>query len=153
MRAKKQDVLLSVILLIITIIFAIQTLDMPSSPAFFPAIILSLLGLFSLFLLMISIVKLFKNRGIKKEKFEQKKNHLAKIFFLFMTFVVYVLLLDLTGYILTTIALFNIVIFLSGYPRKKIYRGILASIVITIIIYIIFKFGLNIKLPTGRFFN
>ncbi|MGQ7260699.1 tripartite tricarboxylate transporter TctB family protein [Vreelandella sp. V005] len=121
----------------------------PYGSALFPRILLVVIGIFSLLILVRSLlVKVPERAGAKQligEWFQSRRTILA----LFLLFGLYAALLPVVGYIAATIGfLVTSFALLMGInsPRKWLINLTL-SCSLAIIIFVVFRYGLNVWLP------
>lgn len=121
----------------------------PYGSALFPRILLVVIGIFSLLILVRSLlVKVPERAGAKQligEWFQSRRTILA----LFLLFGLYAALLPVVGYIAATIGfLVTSFALLMGInsPRKWLINLTL-SCSLAIIVFVVFRYGLNVWLP------
>ena len=91
---------------------------------------------------------------LRKQKAEEKvyltKEQWRRLFYLFSVLCGYILLIWVIGFSIATLILLFVVstMFAKG-QNVSVKQRIIYSIVMTIIIYMIFKYGLKISLPKG----
>ncbi|GGC76302.1 hypothetical protein GCM10007216_03570 [Thalassobacillus devorans] len=118
--------------------------------AFYPRILLGIMGVLALFLLINSFrnkkTKGSDNKFIDLPGFWKEYN---EIIFLFVAFGVYVFILSRVGFILSTaLYLFISMAILMGVKNKKdVMLNITVTVIATLSVFAIFNYGLNVWLP------
>ncbi|WP_447042747.1 tripartite tricarboxylate transporter TctB family protein [Vreelandella sp. H-I2] len=121
----------------------------PYGSALFPRILLVVIGIFSLLILVRSLlVKVPERPGAKQligEWFQSRRTILA----LFLLFGLYAALLPVVGYIAATIGfLVTSLALLMGFDSgRKWLINLTLSCSLAIIIFVVFRYGLNVWLP------
>lgn len=151
-----KDRALALALLLIVAVMWIESGDIrpptswqPYGSALFPRILLVVIGLLSLMILVRSLlVKVPERAGAKQlitEWFQSRRTILA----LFLLFGLYAASLPLVGYIAATIGFLvaSLALLMGVNTRRKWMINLTLSFALTIIIYVIFRHGLNIWLP------
>lgn len=140
MSKVNNDVYLSIILILVSIYAFVQSFSMPTDSAQFPLLISAPLFLMSLILLITSLKK-------PKEKKESsiEKNKVKKITLTVLVMIGYILIIDLVGYLISSLFLFYSVLLLMGYRKYK--TGVIMSVVIVSIIFVMFAVFLKVPLP------
>lgn len=124
---------------------------------FFPKIIIGLLLFLSICLLINAAYTMWKSRSVshgvaKKTDWKQAFVENRKVIITFLTFGVYIFLLQEIGYFISSI-LFLFVLYLLLMPGKKRYvAGLVGSVLITVLLFIVFQYGLSVYLPEGKLF-
>ncbi|HSP32603.1 MAG TPA: tripartite tricarboxylate transporter TctB family protein [Halomonas sp.] len=121
----------------------------PYGSALFPRILLVVIGSLSLLILARSfLVKVPERAGAKqlfKEWFHSRRTILA----LFLLFGLYAALLPVVGYIAATIGFLaiSLALLMGTDTRRKWITNLTLSCTLTIVLFVIFRYGLNIWLP------
>ena len=121
----------------------------PYGSALFPRILLVVIGIFSLLILVRSLlVKVPKRPGAKQligEWFQSRRTILA----LFLLFGLYAALLPVVGYIAATIGFLvtSLALLMGVDSRRKWLINLTLSCSLAIIIFVVFRYGLNVWLP------
>jgi len=141
------DRIISILILIFSVCYIVATMRLPKPPVstlvgpkdfpFFVGISLALLSL-ALFL------KSFKERRKTDQSTERKGN----VFFVTLALIGYILVLQFTGYIISTF-LFLITVLLV-LNRGKVYLNVIIAVVSAVVAYFLIK-TLQISLPEGIF--
>ena len=121
----------------------------PYGSALFPRILLVVIGLLSLLILVRSLlVKVPERAGVKQlitEWFQSRRIILA----LFLLFGLYAALLPLVGYIVSTIGFLvvSLALLMGINTRRKWMINLTISCTLAIVIFVVFRYGLNVWLP------
>ncbi|WP_408011268.1 tripartite tricarboxylate transporter TctB family protein [Pseudalkalibacillus sp. A8] len=140
----KNDLILSVFLLILSVFVYAKSLKMPTNAGEFPILLSIVLGILSILLLFSSFKKKKQDAG------SIKYTNIQYIFLGIIAMLIYSVILSYLGYLLSTLFLFLSILFLIGY-RKKTF-GVLIGVIIVVAIFAIFKIALNVPLPEGLFY-
>lgn len=160
MKTAKRDAINAVVVMMFCGLAYYGTLQIPVRGAakteadFFPKIIIGLLLFLAICLLTHAIYTMMKHRQDEQAKTDWKallKDN-RKVIITFLIFGVYILLLQEVGYFISSIAfLFALYLFLTP-GRKRYITGIVGSVLITVILFLIFQYGLSVYLPEGNLF-
>ena len=121
----------------------------PYGSALFPRILLVVIGIFSLLILVCSLlVKVPERAGAKQlinEWFQSRRTILA----LFLLFGLYAALLPVVGYIAATIGFLvaSLALLMGINTRRKWMINLTLSFTLAIVIFVVFRYGLNVWLP------
>ncbi len=121
----------------------------PYGSALFPRILLVVIGVLSLLILVRSLcVNVPERPGAKQlitEWFQSRRTILA----LFLLFGLYAALLPVVGYIAATIGFLvaSLALLLGIDTRRKWMINLTLSATLTIVIFVVFRYGLNVWLP------
>lgn len=143
------------VLLIVVVLF-IETWQIapraswqPYGSAFYPRILLGVIGVLSLFALIRSFLP-----GAERQpplipeigRFLRKNPKIIALFFLFAAFTA---LLPVLGYIPTSLGflILSFALLTRGITLKKAIIGIVVAVATTLLVYFIFHYGLRIRLP------
>lgn len=89
------------------------------------------------------------NENQEKKRYFDKKG-LIRVLVCCLCVAVYLVIMPYLGFVLSTILLYVVVTLLMG---SRNWIGILIlSVVLTMVVYCVFKLGLSLRLPTGLFF-
>lgn len=136
--------IISAFLFFITFNFEVFEMDKYSlGPAFFPRVVCILLFVVALILLIFSI----KNKNYSKNKYKNLNLKYSIITIIF--FIIYTFLIEILGYLTSTIIFMISIIFLL--KNKSFLINIIFSVVFSSIIYLLFSKGFNVSLPDGIF--
>lgn len=151
-----KDRALALVLLLIVAVMWIESGDIrpptswqPYGSALFPRILLVLIGLLSLTILVRSLLVTVPERAGTKQLLQewfQKRRIIVAIFFLFG---LYTALLPLVGYIVATIGFLvaSLALLMGINTRRKWVINLTLSFTLTLVIFVIFRHGLNVWLP------
>jgi len=147
MTSKLENIISCLFIYIISIFFFFSSSNFSYDSAVFPKVIASILAVLNTILLFQTFIK----REKVKQK-EGKKNFLPKktIFTLIFT-MVYVLLINIGGFILLTPIYIFIISSELGYRNKTI--SIIIALATTFTIYLVFKVVLGVPVPSGFLFS
>lgn len=100
----------------------------------------------------IKTYKIFKNlpkekRIIRINWEELKKPSVIRLLVAFLCMIIYVIILPIVGFFLGTFLCAGVLSYIIGL--RKIIKLILVSLMITLIVYAVFVWGLNIMFPRG----
>ena len=121
----------------------------PYGSALFPRILLVVIGVFSLLILVRSLlVKVPERAGAKQlinEWFQSRRTILA----LFLLFGLYAALLPVVGYIAATIGFLvaSLALLMGINTRRKWMINLTLSCTLAVVIFVVFRYGLNVWLP------
>ncbi|WP_386082628.1 tripartite tricarboxylate transporter TctB family protein [Vreelandella sp. F11] len=121
----------------------------PYGSALFPRILLVVIGVLSLLILVRSLwVNVPERPGAKRlvtEWFQSRRTTLA----LFLLFGLYAALLPVVGYIAATIGFLvaSLALLLGIDTRRKWMINLTLSATLAIVIFVVFRYGLNVWLP------
>lgn len=120
--------------------------------AFFPIVLAVALAVLSIILLVQGVRKVRKagkSDDSEKEP-ESEKKDFACVLETFGLSIIYVLLLQPLGFVLSSIAyLFFQIIVLSPKSKIRPVKMLIVSIVASVVVYVIFRDGLTLMLPNG----
>ena len=113
-----------------------------NSPRFFPSLVSALLAVMG----VVMFIQGWRKRGKEgQETYVLEKREAILVFLTLGVMVVYTALLYVLPYIPVTIAAMAFLIWAYGQRNWK--KLIVAAIVLPIIIYVMFRFGLSLKMP------
>ena len=138
MLYKNTNFYLSITFILISIYMLVSAMDMPSNDAKFPIIIAVALFLFSVALLIQTI-------KTKKDDNKLELNVLKKICLLLATMILYTLLINIIGYLISSLLLYISIFLIMGY--RKLITGIISALIVVPVIFVVFKYFLNVPLP------
>jgi hypothetical protein len=157
MTMKQRNLMMGILILIFAISFYAMTYHftgyefekMPGDvgPAFLPRLMLIALALESIFLIFFSLIEMGKGSpdAVKPAPFWHRRPII-----MFGTFLVYIYLATLFGYIASTIAFMVLSFYLLGV--RKAWMLVVIPPAITFATYYLFENLLNVCLPTGSVF-
>ena len=142
---KNQDRIVGIVILLIGGFLFWETFSFrkaewePLGMAFWPRIILVMMGIIGVY---------YTIRGSVDKGPYQKVD--PRAFLILLGGIVYVLLLNLLGFlIITPVFIFSFSILLGGTNRSNIIRAVCTAVICTIGVYLVFQKGLLIQLPEG----
>jgi len=145
----RRDAIAGAILFVIGVTYGLLTIDLPNrslpntpGPAFFPRLITVGLIVLSMALLVQSIVRNGGDSRHVRPNRSASQSLLALILFL-----VYLTLLPYAGFLAASVPFFAVLMWLYG--ERNLLVLALASIVIPVGLFYIFRLGFQILLPTG----
>ncbi|GGK03445.1 hypothetical protein GCM10007063_27050 [Lentibacillus kapialis] len=143
------------VLLIITIVFYTQTVDLPERAAMFPTFVLGLLLFFSIAIIIMGVTKTIKEKKgdpvyyvEEEERLKFKTIKLPLVFLIILA--IYIVAMNFLGFFVTTTLL--IVLTLYILHSRKLTTCIFTVFGTNLFIYFLFVFLLNVNLPQGIFF-
>lgn len=121
----------------------------PYGSALFPRILLVVTGLLSLLILVRSLITGAPARTEPRRSFVQWLSHNRTVFSLFGLFGLYAALLPVLGYLVATLAFLvtSLGLLLGIDSRRKWIINLAISGTLVPLVYVIFRFGLNVWLP------
>lgn len=151
-----KDRALALALLLIVAVMWVESGDIrpptswqPYGSALFPRILLVVVGLLSLMILVRSfLVKVPERAGAKQlitEWFQSRRTILG----LFFLFGLYAALLPVVGYIAATASFLvtSLALLMGINTQRKWIINLTLSFVLTLVIFVVFRYGLNVWLP------
>ncbi|MGO1871116.1 MAG: tripartite tricarboxylate transporter TctB family protein [Halomonas sp.] len=146
MKTLHSDVLIGLAMLIFSIIFLTLSAQMPSDPALFPKLILTILIIFS-FLITWSGVS--KTWAAEKKEVKQTPvfKHIRVPLVTFIALCLYIALINILGFFAASsiVAIF----FMIYFGMRSYVQVILVLLIMNTFIYLLFVWQLRIALPTG----
>lgn len=91
-----------------------------------------------------------KRRAEKESKTYFDRRGILRVFLSILAMAVYLLTVKMLGFVVATILLVAVIMLLMGSRNWK--QILLVSVLLTLVVYVVFKLGLNLRLPTGLFF-
>lgn len=121
----------------------------PYGSALFPRILLVVTGLLSLLVLVRSLISGPGERHAPRRSFAEWLAHNRTVLCLFILFGLYAALLPLLGYIAATLAFLvtSLALLLGVDSRRKWMINLVVSCTLVPLVFVIFRFGLNVWLP------
>lgn len=138
---RKQNLLLSIILVAVCVVFYYMTSKLPSEATIYPLFVITLLFLLTLIQLFISYFK--KN---DEESTSFKNLEFKQLLFVTISSGVYVFLMNFVGYVTTTLIYVAVILLGLGVNKKTSFA---VSFGFAIIVFVIFKVLLRVPLPRG----
>lgn len=138
---RRLDLILSVVLLGVVGLFYYLTFQLPQNAMIYPIFVISLL-------LFLTLIQLFTAyfRKTDEESSAFKNIKWKQLFFVLVTSAVYVVLINLLGY-LTSTFLYVLVTLLGLKTGKK--TSLIVSIGFILVMFFLFSEALNVPLPKG----
>jgi len=145
---KKGSIIIAGLIFPLTVIFYLQTLQMPGStspsspgPAYIPRVYLAL----AVILASAVIIKSLKEKSSQEVRWDK----LGYVFVGFLIMASYVILLNIFGYFLAT---FLYVLGMAVFMDAKKKTGLFASLIFIVFTYSVFLKLFNLPLPKGILF-
>lgn len=138
---RKLNLILSIILLIVCGFFYSMTFKLPAEARIYPIFVNTLFMILSLTFL----VKSYLNKDSEEAK-NFKNIELKQLIFILVTGGIYIVLINILGYIISTI-LYVLVALIGLQVSKK--NSVLITIGFCLFIYVLFKLLLKVPLPDG----
>ncbi|MGO2241053.1 MAG: tripartite tricarboxylate transporter TctB family protein [Halomonas sp.] len=151
-----KDRALALALLLIVAVMWIESGDIrpptswqPYGSALFPRILLVVIGLLSLMILVRSLLIKVPERASAKQLIKEWFQSRRTIVALFLLFGLYAALLPLVGYIAATIGFLitSLALLMGTNTLRKWLINLTLSCSLAIVIFVIFRYGLNVWLP------
>lgn len=150
MRKLTNDMYIAFILIIISGVVLWETSGLNKMSAVFPRTIGYILLVLSIIYMITSIMKPTYEKAF--EGIDRKK-----VAVMSLGILLYAVLIWIFGFLIASLCyIFSFVWYLQGdlsVPKKRLMRAVVASIGVTIVFFIIFKFLLNVPLPLGLLFE
>ena len=144
---RKYDKFLTIGLFILEVFYFILIKQLPAKAARYPYFVLGLMVFLTLLLAINTFI--IKPKNIEEDKEEEDKfkgNLYGQFFFVIALSAVYVILIDIIGFFVTTaIYLFVTMVIL----KSNIKWSIVVSIVFSIFLYLVFVSFLKVPVPRG----
>jgi hypothetical protein len=145
---KKSSVIFSFIVIAFSVWAYVETYSFTDRAARWPRTILFFTILFCLMLLISEAIRIFKKeKAVEDDSFSGLTWFVPALFGLALGYIYFV---SRIGFFVTTFVFIIIGAYLLGYRKKSTI--LIASVTITILIYVIFKIILNLPLPRGIIF-
>ncbi|MDN7133519.1 tripartite tricarboxylate transporter TctB family protein [Halomonas sp. MC140] len=146
MKALHSDALIGLAMLIFSIIFLILSAQMPSDPAVFPKLILTILIIFSLFITWSGVSKTWaaEKQGVKHTSIFQ---HIRGPLITFIALSLYIVLISILGFF--TASSIVTIFFMIYFGVRSYVQVMLVLLIMNTFIYLLFVWQLRIALPTG----
>lgn len=149
-----QDVIAGFVLLVITTIFFVKTVDLPEKAALFPEFILWLLLFFSVAIIISGIIKTNKTKkGEQVSKTEEEERLTFSMIKKPLLFIVilagYFAIMNYLGFFVTTSLLIALILYILNC--RKVVTYIFTILGTNLFIYFLFVSLLNVNLPQGIF--
>lgn len=146
MKTLHSDMLIGLAMFIFSIIFLILSAQMPSDPALFPKLILTILIIFSILIIWSGVAKTWaaEKQGVKHTPiFKHTRGPLVT----FIALCLYIALINILGFFAASsiIAIF----FMIYFGVRSYIQVMLVLIIMNTFIYLLFVWQLRIALPTG----
>lgn len=136
---------LGVILIVLVIPWQIKEVPYDiifNSPRFFPSLVSALMAVMG----VVMFIQGWRKRGkADQEAYVLEKREAVLVFLTLGVMIVYTALLYFLPYIPVTIAAMAFLIW--AYGQRSWKKLVIAAIVLPIIIYVMFRFGLSLKMP------
>lgn len=144
---KKNDFYLAAGIMIICVLYLFATLQLPEKAAFYPIFVVSLLIIMDIMFIIETFLKYKKTSAAICEGEKMFKDfEIKQFFFVLATSLVYIVLINILGFYVTT--LIYLLLTLLGLGVKK-HHSIIATIGFCIVVYLAFTVFLKVPLPTG----
>ena len=138
------------LVLILCVVFFIQSLNYPISAARLPQILIILIAILSILMLIEAIKKRNETSAENKGEEETGKVNIMRVSIFVAMIALYIFLMDVIGYfILTPLFVFASMMFLKA---TNIRMAIFLAVGFTAFIYVLFSMFLHVPVPKGIFF-
>jgi len=134
----KNDLRLSICLLLFSGFVFVKAFDFPDEAAYFPKLFSVVLGILAILLLISALYRKNSESAITRVNY-------ANTIYIVLGLIAYALVLKVLGYIISTGLLVLYVIYVLGY--RKIKYMILVSVIGVLFAYVVFGIFLNVPLP------
>ena len=142
MKSKKKNLVLGLLLILICLIFYLMIFQLRSDVRLYPLFTTTIV-------LVFSIILLIQNHFTQLEEEEEEEIEeidIKQLLFVIVTSGVYVGLMNIVGYVVSTLVYLLVMLFGLKLEKKK---AILIGVGFTIFIYVLFKVALKVPLPKG----
>lgn len=152
---KKANYIFCGIIFAIAIFFIAIALNYPKAsaygtgvpgPGLWP-ICVSIVMLFCVLLLFIKQIKAKKDKDVEDEKIELWNKNTKRVYICMVILALYVAVLKYLGFIVATIPM--LFIFIYWFAKKKWYITLLISVIVTLVVYYVFRYVLNVSIGFG----
>lgn len=138
---RRLELILSITMILLASFFYYLTFQLPEKAMIYPLFVITLLMMLSLIQLFIAY---FKKTDQVSTAFKGIK--WKQLLFVLTTSGLYVILINILGYITSTF-IYVLVILLGLKTSKKLSVGV--SVGFVVVLYLLFKLALNVPLPKG----
>lgn len=142
MKSKKKNLVLGLLLILICLIFYLMIFQLRSDVRLYPLFTTTILLAFSIGLL----VQNHFSKVEEEEEEDKEEVDIKQLLFVIVTSGVYVALMNIVGYVVSTLVYLLVMLFGLKLEKKK---AILIGVGFTIFIYVLFKVALKVPLPKG----
>lgn len=150
MKSARNDIILSVVLLLVAGFVFIQSSQFPETAARFSRLFAGILAFLTLILLFRSIITI---KGLKESGEDDEEEKSLQDYknptLIVIGLLVYVAILDTVGYVISTFLISMYVIYILGY--RDIKKMSLTSGLGVLVCYVVFKVLLGVRLPEIAF--
>lgn len=140
---KKKNLILSLALIGVCLIFYLMIFQLPSDARVYPLFTTTLLLFFTLSMLIINYVKKGNDDG---KSIDIQSLDIKQLLFVLVSSGAYVVLINIIGYMTSTLIYMLVVLFGFKIDKKK---GTMIGVGFTACVYFLFKVILKVPLPTG----
>lgn len=147
-KEKVKDLILSVLILIISFVFYLQTKTLTPPADIFPKVVIMILSVLGTILL---IKTLFIRKNDNDEEMQDEINQKKK-WISITSLIGYVILMPILGFYTTSVIfLISLSLYLAGekVTIKRILKSMIVSLSVVCILYIGFSLFLKIPVPSG----
>lgn len=157
---KYGDIIVSVFYIILASAITVMARMLPKStvmeigPDFMPSVIGCVTLILAVWLLVVSL-KNFKTNLVLAEKAEIEESDYKRVLSSFIVILVYVMILKPIGFMISTIIYLPIQMFILSPTAKRDGKSFmkltLLSLIFTMVVFSLFRYGFKIILPSGIF--
>lgn len=138
---KKKNTILSLILILVCFIFYLMIFQLSAKSRLYPLFTTTTLLIFSVALLIQTHFS-----KVEEEVEDSEEVDVKQLIFVILSSGIYVALITVIGYVVSTLLYLLVVLFGLGLEKK---RASIVGVGFTIAIYVLFKVALKVPLPTG----
>lgn len=91
------------------------------------------------------LIKSLSKRGVEEETVKITRKHVLGMVILFVLFIVYIVAMNLVGYLVVTPVFILAMMLISG--SRKWVEMVITSIAVTALVYLVFQFVFRVQLP------
>jgi predicted membrane protein len=151
MKKGTDDIILSLVLMLLGAFAFFESAGFPNIAAHFPRRIALLLILLSCALFLVGLHTRKKNPKAAETDERGTAPSYRNVLLLAGIIAVYILVLDKIGYLVSTIGLALAAIYALGYRNRS--KAILAAFCSALVAFVVFRFLLGVPLPLGAFMD
>ena len=144
----RKNIVSGLVFVILFISVLVLSRSLPEQTKYYPTLI-GYIGLFlSVLLTVTNVVKLTKDKSDKEKLVNIKVEQLVRIMIMTGLLIVYILVINKIGYIVTTIVFMFGITYILGNLKKPV-KSLIISCVFSITLYVLFEIIMNVSLPSG----
>ncbi len=142
-----QNILTGAVIIVIAVAAFVLALPMPQQAAVFPKIVAAVLGILGALLVLTTAVRMAKGEAIDEQALDPRILIRPLIFFAMI--ILYVVLIRVIGFYVTTAAALVVYMYVMGIHHPKTLA--ITTVSVMVLIYLVFTMALKVRLPKGIF--